>query len=146
VNVYAGNLLFVKEGMEVEMTTLSYPDEVFYGKINALSQVFDPEEKVLKARIVMKNNDLKLKPEMSMLIKLKDKTSQPLLAIPSESLIFDANQYFVVVEETPEKFVIRKITPVGHHNKTTYVSSGLSEGENVVIKNQLLIYSGLKEE
>ena len=145
VNVYAGNLLFVREGMEVEMTTLSYPDEVFYGKINALSQVFDPDEKVLKARIVMKNNDLKLKPEMSMLIKLKDKTSQPLLAIPSDALIFDANQYFVVVEESPEKFVIRNVTLAGQHNKVSYISSGLSESETVVVKNQLLIYSGIKE-
>jgi cobalt-zinc-cadmium efflux system membrane fusion protein len=145
-NVYASNLLFVREDMEVEMTTLSYPDDVFYGKINALSQVFDPEEKVLKARIVMKNKDLKLKPEMSMLIKLKDKALYLFLAIPSDALIFDNNQYFVVVEETPEKFVIRTVVPAGHHNKISYILSGLSENENVVVKNQLLIYSGLKEE
>jgi cobalt-zinc-cadmium efflux system membrane fusion protein len=69
-NVYASNLLCVREGMEVEMTTFSYPNEKFYGRINALSQVFDPEERVLKARIVMDNKDLKLKPEMSMLITL----------------------------------------------------------------------------
>jgi cobalt-zinc-cadmium efflux system membrane fusion protein len=146
VNVYAGNLLFVREGMEVEMTTLSYPDEIFYGKINSLSQVFDPEEKVLKARIVMKNNDLKLKPEMSMLIKLKDKASKSILAVPSDALIFDDNQYFVVVEESQEKFFIRNVVPHGHNSKVSYISSGLTEGENVVVKNQLLIYSGLKEE
>ena len=43
VNIYASDLQFVSEGMSVEITTLSYPDEVFYGKINSLSQVFDPE-------------------------------------------------------------------------------------------------------
>ncbi|MDR0206459.1 MAG: efflux RND transporter periplasmic adaptor subunit [Bacteroidales bacterium] len=149
VNVYAGNLLFVREGMEVEMTTLSYPDEIFYGKINVLSQVFDPEEKVLKARIIMKNNELKLKPEMSMLIKLKrveTEHAMPLPAIPSDALIFDANQYFVVVEETPQKFLIRKVILAGQHNKVSYISSGLCDGETIVVKNQLLIYSGLKEE
>jgi len=144
-NVYASNLLAVREGMEVEITTLSYPDEVFYSKINSLSQVFDPEEKVLKARIIMDNRDLKFKPEMTMLVKVKDKTSKLLISIPSDAVIFDDNQYFVVVEETAGNFVIRKIVLQGHHNHTSYILSGLSEGESVVIKNQLLIYSSIKE-
>jgi cobalt-zinc-cadmium efflux system membrane fusion protein len=145
-NVYAGNLLFVKEGMDVEMTTLSYPDEVFKGKINTLSQVFDPEEKVLKARIVMDNKNLKLKPEMSILVTLKDKKDTQSIAIPSDALIFDDNQYFVVVEETKGYFVVRNVAIQGTHNKTAYILSGVLGGENVVVKNQLLIYQGFKEE
>ena len=145
-NVYAGDLLFVRKDMEVEMTTFSYPDEVFYGKINALSQVFDPEERVLKARIIMHNRDLKLKPEMSMLVKLKDKTSRQLPAIPSDALIFDDNRYFVVVEETQGNFAIREVVPQGHNHDTSYISAGLSEGEIVVVANQLLIYQELKED
>jgi cobalt-zinc-cadmium efflux system membrane fusion protein len=132
--------------MEVEITTLSYPDEVFYGKINSLSQVFDPEEKVLKARIVMNNHDLKLKPEMSMLVRLKDKTSAKHIAIPSQSLIFDDNRYFVVVEEAAGRFAIRNVVTAGNHDEISYILSGLSEGEKVVVRNQLLIFSELKEE
>ena len=145
-NVYASNLLAVREGMAVEITTLSYPDEVFYSKINALSQIFDPEEKVLKARIIMNNRDLKLKPEMSMLVKVKDKHTQQLIAIPSDAVIFDDNQYFVVVKETSGNFGILQIVLQGHHNHTSYVLSGLEGGESIVVENQLLIYSGLKEE
>jgi cobalt-zinc-cadmium efflux system membrane fusion protein len=118
---------------------------VFYGKINSLSQVFDPEEKVLKARIVMNNNDLKLKPEMSVMVTLIDESSVSALAIPSEALIFDDNRYFVVVEESSGNFAIKDVVPQGHHDKISYILSGLSNGDNVVIKNQLLIYSGLKE-
>jgi cobalt-zinc-cadmium efflux system membrane fusion protein len=146
VNIYASNLRFVREGMAVEITALSYPDEVFYGKINSLSQVFDPEEKVLKARIVMNNNDLKLKPEMSVMVTLKDESQVRALAIPSDALIFDDNQYFVVVEESPGNFAIREVVPQGHNNKMSYILSGLSEGESVVVSNQLLLYSGLKED
>jgi len=144
-NVYASNLLCVREGMEVEMTTFSYPNEKFYGKIDAMSQIFDPEERVLKARIVMDNKDLKLKPEMSMLITLKDRSAQHSVAIPSDALIFDDNRYFVVVEETAGSFAIRNVVLQGHNNNISYISAGLLEGENVVIKNQLLIYSELKE-
>jgi cobalt-zinc-cadmium efflux system membrane fusion protein len=159
VNVYASDLLFVNEGMDVEIATLSYPDEVFCGKISSLSQVFDPEEKVLKARIVMSNTDLKFKPELSVMVKLKAPLNPPeggkhstlyrsgeVLSIPSEALIFDDNRYFVVVEDNSNEYKIREVTLQGHHNKTTYIASGLSEGESVVISNQLLLYSGLKEE
>ena len=146
VNVYASNLKFVKEGMNVKITTLSYPGEVFDAKINTMSQVFDPEEKVLKARIVMPNSDLKFKPEMSVVVKLEDSTHNRLVSIPSDALIFDADKYYVVVEETPDNFKIKEVTLQGHNKNVSYVTSGLSEGENVVVKNQLLIFSGLKED
>ena len=80
-----------------------------------------------------------------MLITLKDRSAQHSVAIPSDALIFDDNRYFVVVEETAGSFVIREVALRGHNNEISYISSGLSEGENVVIKNQLLIYSELKE-
>ena len=143
-NVYASNLQFVKEGMPVSITTLSYPDEVFHGKISALSQVFDPEEKVLKARIVMNNKDLKFKPEMSVLISLKNETNTQFVSVPSDALVFDDDRYFVVVQDRGD-FKIREVRLQGHNNKTTYIASGLSGGEEIVTNNQLLIYSGLKE-
>lgn len=145
-NVYASNLQSVKEGAEVEITTLSYPDEVFTGKISSLSQVFDPEEKVLKARIVMQNKDLKFKPEMSAVIKLKNQKDVDVIAIPSDAIIFDDNRHFVVVQEGEDDFKIKEVKLKGHYNKTTYIASGLNDGEEVVTKNQLLIYSGLKED
>lgn len=144
-NVYASNLLFVKEGQEVKITTLSYPGEIFYGKINSLSQVFDPEEKVLKARIVMPNKDLRLKPEMSAVIRLKNETHNQLVSIPSDALVFDNDRYYVIVESSPDNFEAKEVTLSGHHKDVTYIASGISEGENVVVKNQLLIYTGLKD-
>lgn len=144
VNVYAGNLQFVREGMEVEITSLSYPGEVFVGKISSIPQVFDSEEKVLKARIVMQNTDLKFKPEMSVVVKLKNTGQIKCVAVPSDALIFDDNRYFVVVEESKGKFTYRAVILQGHNSKTSYIASGLNEGEKIVVKNQLLIYSGLK--
>lgn len=144
VNVYAGNLQFVHEGMEVEITSLSYPGEVFEGKISYIPQVFDTEEKVLKARIVMDNPQLKFKPEMSVVVKLKNKDLARCVSIPSEALIFDKNQYYVVVQEDEKKFSYKSVVLQGHNDKTAYIASGLNEGEKVVISNQLLIYSGLK--
>jgi len=59
-------------------------------------------------------------------------------------LIFDDNKYFVVVETTPETFEIREIQLQGHYQNNSYIRSGLSENDKVVVKNQLLIYQELK--
>lgn len=143
-NVYAGNLQFVREGMDVEITSLSYPGEIFEGKINSISQVFDPDEKVLKARIIMQNKEMKFKPEMSVVIRLKDESNSKCVSIPSDALIFDNNRYYVIVEEAVGKFVSKEVFLQGHSGSVTYISSGLNDGESVVTQNQLLIYSGLK--
>lgn len=144
-NVYASNLQFVSEGMNVEITSLSYPNEIFYAKINSISQVFDPTEKVLKARIVMQNKGLKFKPEMPVLVKVKNENLAKCISIPSEALIFDDNRYFVVVEESKGNFVSKEVVLSGHNGKTSFIASGLHKGEDVVISNQLLIYSDLKK-
>jgi cobalt-zinc-cadmium efflux system membrane fusion protein len=146
-NVHAGDLLFVKENMPVEITTHAYPGEIFHGKINAMSRIFDPEERVLKARIVMPNKDLKFKPEMFVDIKLKSETGRLCVAIPSDALIFDNNRYFVVVKGRDGAcpvFTNREVVVQGNHEGTAYIATGLQEGDEVVIKNQLLIYSELK--
>jgi cobalt-zinc-cadmium efflux system membrane fusion protein len=140
-NVYAGDLQFVREGMPVEITALSYPGETFGGVINTLSQVFDPEDKVLKARIVMPNAQLKFKPEMPVVIRLKNRKSEQQTAIPSDALIFDNNRYFAVVEEQEGSFKIRPVELAGSHDRTSYLHSGIEAGEKVVVKNQLLIYT-----
>ena len=145
VNVYAGDLQFVQEGMPVEITTLAYPGEVFDGKINAISQVFDPEEKVLKARIIMSNENLKFKPEMSVVVRLKNTKAEKQITIPSKALIFDDNKYFVVVEQSPGNFKIRPVELGGNYEQMSYIRSGLEAGEKVVVENQLLIYSGLND-
>ncbi|MDR0541740.1 MAG: efflux RND transporter periplasmic adaptor subunit [Dysgonamonadaceae bacterium] len=145
VNVYAGDLLHVQAGTPVEITVLSYPGEVFAGKIDALSQVFDSEEKVLKARIIMSNEALKFKPEMAVVVRLKNRTDERLIAVPSAALIFDNNHYFVVVEESSGEFRIQPVELGGGHEQASYIRSGLAEGEKVVVRNQLLIYEELNK-
>ena len=93
----------------------------------------------------MPNNDLKLKPEMSVVVRLKNEANEKTIAIPSDALIFDDNRYFVVIKESQEDFQVREVQLQGHNGSTSYIRSGLLENEEVVINNQLLIYSGLNK-
>lgn len=143
-NVYAKELPLVHENMDAEIALLSYPGKTFDGKINTLSNVFDKDERILKARILMDNKDLLFKPEMSAVITLKKQSDNKMVAVPSDALIFDNNQYYIVVEKTKGEYDVRRVQLHHRGNGTSYIESGLSEGEEVVIKNQLLVYSQLK--
>ncbi|MCL2412979.1 MAG: efflux RND transporter periplasmic adaptor subunit [Bacteroidales bacterium] len=143
-SVHSSHLRHISVGMDAEITTPTFPDEVFHGKINAISRAFDPEERVLKARITMPNPDLKLKPEMFVEVKLSNQTQELYIEIPSGALIFDHNTHFVVVRNADNTFENRQVVVRNQYNGISFISSGLRENENVVVENPLLIYQEVR--
>lgn len=144
VNVHATNIKNIQTGMEVSIKTLSYPGELFKGKITAISQVLDDDSKVLKARVVLQNTDLKLKPGMLVdVIALKELNAEA-LSIPTEAIIFDNNQNYVVVYKSDCEIEIRQVEILKKNSDFTFLSSGLSENEKIITKNHLLIYEQVK--
>lgn len=62
VNIYASNLKYVKQGDHVKVKTVAFPDRIYTGKIDKIYNVFDDNEHVIKARVVLENQDLNLMP------------------------------------------------------------------------------------
>ncbi len=143
-NVYATDVQFVKQGMPVDIKILAYPNEVFHGKISMLSQVFDAEERVLKARIEIPNAATKLKPGMSADVQVEKQTNEQAFAIPVEDVIFDNNQNYIVLYKSDCEMEIKRIEISARNNDTYFVKEGIHEGEKIITKNQLLIYEKLK--
>src|SRR5690606_17779260 len=143
-NVYATDMQLVQQGMDVQIRTLAYPGEIFHGRISALPQVFDSQERVLKARIVISNENLRLKPGMSADIAVARRTGETAVALPADAVIFDDNQYFAVVYGGDCDLQLRRISLVARDNRWCFVSDGLKAGECVIIENHLLIYEKIK--
>lgn len=146
VNVYSMNLEDVQQGMEVKITTPVYPGKVFSGKIERISQVFDSEEHVLKARIVLDNKDLLLKPGLTVDVGINSQSAdQKMPAISANALIFDNNQNYVIIYKDDCHLERRKINPTLKNNKFLFFDKELELGEKVITKNHLLISEQLKE-
>ncbi len=145
VDIYATNVQHIDAGMDVDITTLSYPDTIFTGKIAAVSQVLDSDAKVLKARVVLQNPTLKLKPGMLVdVIALKDRKTTA-IAIPTHAMVFSDNRHFVVVHKNDCDMEIREVEILSKNNGITFISSGLEENENIIVKNQLLVYEQINK-
>lgn len=144
INVYTNTIKDIHEGMEIEIDALFYPGEVFKGTITSISQVYDEQAKVLKARVVLPNIDMKLKPGMMIEAIAFNKVNTEKLCIPSDAIVFDDNQSFVVVYRSQTDIEIRKIETLSQYSGTTFIAHGLQEGEKVITRNQLLVYEEIK--
>ncbi|MEN2416473.1 efflux RND transporter periplasmic adaptor subunit [Flavobacterium mesophilum] len=135
----------VKLGIDADVTTLSYPDKVFKGKVDKIFNVIDPETKAMQARIKLQNHDYLLKPDMNANIKLSFKEDKSMIAIPSEAIVFDKSKNFVMIFKDRNNIETRQVDVYRVVGKTTYISSGLKENEKVITNNQLFIYRALNE-
>ncbi len=144
-NIYAGNVKYVKENMKVDIKVFAYQDEVFTGKINTLSQVFDADERVLKARIVMDNSTNKLMPGMLVDVVVEKELGISAIAVPANALIFDNNQHFLLIYKNECAIEVRQVRPSVQNSMYVFFDKDLEVGEKIVSKNHLLIYNHLKD-
>lgn len=144
-NIYESDIRHIKEGYEAEITTISYPDRVFKGKIDKIFNLMDPESKTVKARVVLPNTNYELKPEMFAKVLIHYTEPAKKIAIPSNAVIFDKSRYFVMVYVSDNVIETREITIYKENQNITYLESGLKEGEQLMVKYQLLVYDALND-
>lgn len=145
-NVYTGNISKVSKGQSVSIETTAYPDKRFHGIINRLSNVLDPDERVLKAIIELDNRDLLLRPEMMASIDVRLDRQINSIAIPHKSVIFDNQAYHLVKYKDDCNLEVIDFTPIYEDNKYYYaVDDHLVDGDRIIATNSLLIYNKLIE-
>ncbi|TWR30293.1 efflux RND transporter periplasmic adaptor subunit [Mucilaginibacter pallidiroseus] len=145
-NVFETDIAKVKKGYDAKITVLAYPDKAFYGKVDEVSSVLDPDNKVMKVRIALTNPDLLLKPEMFTNVVITNKEPSTSVSVPASSVIFDNAKNFVVLYNSKCNLKVREVVPIKTVDSVTYLASGLKPGEKIVSKSQLLLYNALTEE
>ncbi len=147
-NVYESDLANIHEGETATITTLSYPDKPYKGRIDKVFNVLDPDSKTMKVRVTLANRgegaaDYRLKPEMFANVSVTYAGHDQRVAIPASAVVFDRSRNYVVAVNANNQPVVREVDIYKTIADRSYINSGLSPGERVVTKNQLLIYSAL---
>ena len=139
-NVNESDINQVRVNMKATVTTISYPDTIFEGKIDKIFNIIDPDTKAMKVQIDLHNPHFLLKPDMRASIKISYTEDAKMVEIPSSAVIFDKGRNFVMIYKDRNNIETRAIEVFRQVGEKTFVSSGLAEGETVITKNQLLIY------
>jgi membrane fusion protein, heavy metal efflux system len=145
INIYESDISNVQVGDPVKITTLSYPDQVFSGKIDKIYDILDPDNKVVKARVRIENPGNKLKPEMFASVKIKAKSGESLPVVNTRGLIFDNDKDYVVVVDGKAKVHIQQIQIAKRVEDRAYIRAGLKPGDKILASRQLYIFESLKQ-
>lgn len=147
-NVYESDVANVHEGELATVTTLSYPDHPYKGRIDKVFNVLDPDSKTMKVRVTLLNREVgsaayQLKPEMFTNVSVTYAGRDQRVAIPARAVVFDKSRNFVVMVNARNQPIIREVDIYKTIGDRTYLNTGLSAGDRIVTRNQLLIYSAL---
>lgn len=144
-NIFESDISSVQLGDPVKITTLSYPDKIFTGKIDKIYSMIDPDNKVMRARVKIDNPGNLLKPQMFAKVLIQAIQGDKLPEINARSLIFDNDRYYVIQKTGSAAVHIQPIEIAKRTEDRVYIKSGLKPGDEIISSRQLFIYESLKD-
>jgi cobalt-zinc-cadmium efflux system membrane fusion protein len=145
INIYESDISNVQTGDEVKVTTLSYPDKIFTGKIDRIDNMLDPDNKVMHARVKISNPGNILKPEMFANVIIKAKSGENLPVINAQAIVFDNDKNYALVVDGKAHVRIQPIEVTKRVEDRAYISKGLNPGDRIIASRQVYLYESLKD-
>jgi len=128
----------IKKGQKAIISTDSYPENEFVGKVSFVSQEADMMSGTFTCEISINNSDKKLKPYQFARVKIILAEEKDALVIPQSAIVND-NTIFVVNNHKAEK----RIVTLGIQNeKEVQILSGVNEGEMVITRGNIALENG----
>jgi Cu(I)/Ag(I) efflux system membrane fusion protein len=135
---YQDELPLLKKDMPVTVTTDSYPDEKFTGKIALIDPFMNDASRTVRVRMEIENPDFKLRPNMYVNIALEHSPGEG-LAVPISAVLPTGERNVVFVDKGEGRLEPRFIQLGRKYGDYYAVKSGLKEGERVVSSANFLI-------
>ena len=131
----------VKTGDDITMTLDYFPGRVWQGTVSFIYPALDRETRSLRARVVLDNRDLKLKPNMFAKVVIHQHSEAASIVIPKNALIRTGQTDRAVLALGGGRFqsVVVTVGQVDDHGAE--ILNGLSLGDEVVTHAQFLIDS-----
>ncbi len=145
-NVFEADIAKVKEGNAVQVTTLAYPNKIFTGRIDKMSEVLDPTNKALRVRVTLNNEGLLLKPQMFAKVIVTSREPMQALCIPSTAVITQYGKNYVIIYNSNSDIQVKEVSVMKVIGDKMYLNPGLPVGQKIITKNQLLLYNALAEQ
>jgi membrane fusion protein, copper/silver efflux system len=133
--------LQVQPGMLVDATFAGDASQHFSGHIREILPGISPDSRTLQARLEIDNAGQRLTPGMLMRARVSGAKPVSRLLVPSEAVITTGKRSIVIVRNGDGRLQPVQITVGNDSGDSTEVTSGLTEGQQVVASGQFLIDS-----
>jgi cobalt-zinc-cadmium efflux system membrane fusion protein len=144
-DVYEMDRPHINEGDEVTLRVAAWPDKIFHGSVDWVSDVLDPELHTARVRCIIDNSEHLLRPEMYESLRVEVPAKRT-LAIPREALLRVGRETVVFVatgKVRPDGAIIFKRRTVAANEEVTGdlipVRNGLAAGETIAVEHSILL-------
>lgn len=143
--VYESDISKVELNNPAQIKVSAFPHETWNTRIEKIYNVLDSESKTMTIRMKLANPDYKLKPGMFAQVQTTNAQlkAQQEICINKNGIIFDNDKQYVVILKNSNEFEVREIITKTVAGDYAVISTGLTEKEQVVNKNALLIYNAV---
>ena len=120
----------LKPGLKAEITSSTFLEKIYKGRITSISSRIDPSTRSILARISVNNKNFEIIPDQLMTVKIiYDEINQ--IGVPESAVTIQGNTSFVYIvkNETAEK---RNIKTGNRNFGKISVESGIEEGDMVI--------------
>ena len=129
----------LRPGQRAAVSVQTLPGKAFEGKLDYVYPELNAQTRTLKARIMLPNPHLELKPGMFVTAALVS-GARKMLAVPTEAVIQTGTRSVVIVKDG-ERFRAATVKSGAEMAGRTEILEGLKAGERVVASGQFLIDS-----
>ena len=137
-DVYESELDLIKPGMDAEVTLPYMPNQTYLAKVDYIYPYLMGATRTGRIRLVIDNDNGKLKPDMYAEVRLKADLGQR-LSVPEEAVLYAGDSRVVFVDLGNGKLKPKKIKVGVRTRDYIEVLEGLSLGEKVVTSGNFLI-------
>jgi len=149
LDIPEGSLYQVRPNQAVQFELASYPGQKISGVIKNILPYIDTSTRTSKARLVPMELPSGTTPNLLVFGDIQTDTQQPILIVPSASLVFSKDKQYVVKQAAPLPISI----PVEVLNESDNVSmiratpeSGLAAGDQVAAQGAVFLFKKLNPE
>jgi Cu(I)/Ag(I) efflux system membrane fusion protein len=139
VEVPEAQAAVLRQGQKADAHVQTLPGRTFEGRIDYIYPDLNPQTRTVKARIVLANPGLALKPGMFAQVSL-GAAARKALTVPAEAVIHTGTRSVVIVSDG-ERFQPATVKTGMETDGRIEILSGLKAGERVVASGQFLIDS-----
>jgi len=127
--------------IKAEITVAAYPDKIFYGKVDYISETMDEHTRTIKARVVMENKGNTLKIGMFVHCKMIIEKTEPVLIIPKDAYLKDNEDTFVFKKVSDDLFFKQPVKAGRTFANGIEILEGLEEGNEIVSEGSFILKS-----
>ena len=128
----------IQQGDRVEIYTDAHPRKIHWGTIYYIGEILDEETRSLEVIVQCNNADRELKLGMFCEVHFLSSPAKVII-LPATAIMQEQENDYVFVEIARGKFIRRKVETESVHKGEVCIISGITEGENIVIKGGILI-------